>query len=62
VIAVIEFGTRNIALYSALSHRTVVRVLKLLRDEDDPLIDLVSRRQLARADRLPAQDSRSVRS
>ena len=47
----IEFGSRNIALYSALSQRTVARVLRLLRDEPDPLIDLVSRRQMARADR-----------
>ncbi|MGH3232973.1 MAG: hypothetical protein ACRDOH_06885, partial [Streptosporangiaceae bacterium] len=47
----IEFGCRNLALYSALSHRTVARVLRLLADEPDPLIDLVSRRQLARADR-----------
>jgi hypothetical protein len=47
----IEFGCRNIALYSCLSHRTVARVLRLLADEDDPLIDLVSARQMARADR-----------
>ena len=47
----IEFGTRNLALHSALSHRTVSRVLRILRDEPDPLIDLVSPRQLARADR-----------
>ena len=47
----IEFGTRNIALYSALSHRTVSRVLRMLRDEPDPLIDLVSPCRLARADR-----------
>jgi hypothetical protein len=26
----IEFGTRNIALHSALSHRTVARVLRML--------------------------------
>ena len=37
----IEFGTRNLALHSALSHRTVSRVLRMLRDEPDPLIDLV---------------------
>ena len=49
--SVIEFGTRNLALHAALSHRTVARVLRLLREEPDPLIDLVSRRQLARADR-----------
>jgi hypothetical protein len=48
---VIEFGTRNLALHAALSHRTVARALELLRNESDPLIDLVSRHQLARADR-----------
>src|SRR5271157_5305830 len=37
----IEFGCRNLALHSALSHRTVARVLRLLAGEDDPLIDLV---------------------
>jgi DNA-binding transcriptional ArsR family regulator len=61
----IEFGTRNLALHSALSHRTVARVLKLLRNEPDPLIDLVSRRQMARADRyqlrIPAAYVGSVR-
>jgi hypothetical protein len=49
--SVIEFGCRNLALHSALSRRTVARVLELLRDEPDPLIDLVNRRQAARADR-----------
>ena len=61
----IEFGTRNIALYSALSHRTVSRVLRMLRDEPDPLIDLVSPRRLARADRyalrIPDRYADSVR-
>ena len=61
----IEFGSRNIALYSALSQRTVARVLRLLRDEPDPLIDLVSRRQMARADRyalrIPDRYAGSVR-
>ena len=47
----VEFGTRNLALYSALSHRTVARVLRMLREEPDPLIDLVSPRRMARADR-----------
>jgi hypothetical protein len=47
----IEFGRRNLALHSAQSDRTVSRVLRLLRDEPDPLIDLVSPRRLARADR-----------
>ena len=47
----IEFGTRNLALYSALSHRTVARILRMLREEPDPLVDLVSPRRMARADR-----------
>jgi hypothetical protein len=63
--SVIEFGCRNLSLYSALSHRTVGRVLRMLADEDDPLIDLVSRRRLARADRyalrIPARYADSVR-
>ena len=61
----IEFGTRNLALYSALSHRTVARVLRMLRDEPDPLTDLVSPRQMARADRyalrIPDRYAGSVR-
>jgi hypothetical protein len=63
--SVVEFGTRNLALHSALSHRTVSRVLRILRDEDDPLIDLVSVRKLARADRyalrIPDRHADSVR-
>ena len=61
----IEFGTRNLALHSALSHRTVSRVLRTLRDEPDPLIDLVSTRRMARADRyqlrIPDRYADSVR-
>ena len=61
----IEFGTRNLALHSALSHRTVARVLRILRDEPDPLIDLVSPRRMARADRyqlrIPDRYAGSVR-
>jgi hypothetical protein len=61
----IEFGTRNLALHSALSHRTVSRVLQVLRDEPDPLIDLVSPRRMARADRyalrIPDRYADSVR-
>jgi hypothetical protein len=61
----IEFGTRNLALHAALSHRTVARVLRLLAAEDDPLIDLVSPRRLARADRyalrIPDRYADSVR-
>jgi hypothetical protein len=64
-LGTIEFGTRNLALYSALSHRTVSRVLRILRDEPDPLIDLVSPRRMARADRyalrIPDRYADSVR-
>ena len=49
--SVIEFGTRNLALHSGLSQRTVSRLLWILREEPDPLVDLVSRRRAARADR-----------
>ena len=49
--SVIEFGTRNLALHAGLSQRTVSRSLRILREEPDPLVDLVSRRQAARADR-----------
>jgi DNA-binding transcriptional ArsR family regulator len=48
---VIEHGTRNLALNAGLSQRTVSRLLRMLREEDDPLVDLVSRCQAARADR-----------
>ncbi len=61
----IEFGRRNLSLYSALSDRTVSRVLRILREEADPLIDLVSPRRLARADRyalrIPDRYADSVR-
>ncbi len=63
--SVVEFGCRNLALHAALSHRTVSRVLQILRDEPDPLIDLVSVRKLARADRyalrIPDRYADSVR-
>ena len=63
--SVVEFGTRNLALHSALSHRTVSRVLRILRDEPDPLIDLVSPCRMARADRyalrIPDRYADSVR-
>jgi hypothetical protein len=48
---VLEFGTRNLSLHSGLSQRTVSRLLRFLREEADPLIDLVSPRRMARADR-----------
>jgi len=62
---VIEFGTRNLALHSGLSQRTVSRLLRILREERDPLIDLVNRRRAARADRyqirIPDAYAESVR-
>jgi hypothetical protein len=62
---VVELGCRNLALHAALSHRTVARVLELLRNEPDPLIDLVSARRLARTDRyalrIPDRYADSVR-
>jgi DNA-binding transcriptional ArsR family regulator len=62
---VVEFGCRNLSLHAALSHRTVARVLRLLAAEDDPLIDLVSPRRMARADRyalrIPVRYADSVR-
>jgi hypothetical protein len=62
---VLEFGTRNLALHSGLGQRTVSRLLVMLREEDDPLIDLVNRRQAARADRyqirIPDRYAESVR-
>jgi len=62
---VIEFGCRNLALHATVSHRTAARVLRLLAAEDDPLIDLVSPRRLARADRyalrIPDRYAGSVR-
>lgn len=48
---VIEFGIRQLALYAGVNYRTVGRVLEMLRDEPDPLLDLVSRHYLWRADR-----------
>ena len=63
--SVVEFGTRQLSLHSALSHRTVSRVLRILRDEPDPLVDLVSVGRLARADRyalrIPDRYAESVR-
>jgi hypothetical protein len=49
---VLEFGTRNLALHAGLSQRTVSRLLRLLCGEPDPLLDVVTRGRLARADRI----------
>jgi hypothetical protein len=63
--SVLEFGTRNLSLHSGLSQRTVSRLLVMLRAEPDPLIDLVSPRRQARADRyqlrIPDAYAESVR-
>jgi len=49
---VLEFGTRNLSLHSGLSQRTVSRLLRFLYDEPDPLLDVVNRGRMARADRF----------
>src|SRR5689334_13332102 len=63
--AVLEFGTRNLALHSGLSQRTVSRLLRVLYEEPDPLLDLVSRGRMTRADRfglrIPDRYAGSVR-
>jgi hypothetical protein len=48
----IEHGTRNLALHAGLSQRTVSRLLRFLCDEPDPLLDVVTRGRIARADRI----------
>ncbi len=62
---VIEFGTRNLALQAGVSYRTAARVLAILREEDDPLVDLVSAHRLKRADRyqlrIPAAYAEAAR-
>ena len=50
--SVLEFGTRNLALQACLSQRTVSRLLRFLCNEPDPLLDVVSRGRMARADRI----------
>jgi hypothetical protein len=50
--SVLEFGTRNLALHSCLSQRTVSRLLRFLCNEPDPLLDVVTRGRMARADRI----------
>jgi hypothetical protein len=50
--AVLEFGTRNLSLHSGLSQRTVSRLLAMLYTEPDPLLDVVTRGRMARADRF----------
>ena len=60
-----EFGTRNLALHSGLSQRTVSRLLAMLYAEPDPLLDVVTRGRMARADRIalriPDAYAKSVR-
>jgi hypothetical protein len=50
--SVLEFGTRNLSLQAGLSQRTVSRLLAMLYAEPDPLLDVVNRGRMARADRL----------
>ena len=50
--AVLEFGTRNLSLHSGLSQRTVSRLLAMLYAEPDPLLDVVNRGRMARANRI----------
>jgi DNA-binding transcriptional ArsR family regulator len=50
--SVLEFGTRNLALHSGLSQRAVSRLLRFLVNEPDPLLDVVNRGRMARADRI----------
>jgi hypothetical protein len=50
--SVLEFGTRNLALHAGLSQRTVSRLLRFLCAEPDPLLDVVTRGRMARADRI----------
>ncbi|MGH3196497.1 MAG: hypothetical protein ACRDNT_11305, partial [Streptosporangiaceae bacterium] len=63
--SVIEFGTRNLSLHSGLSQRTVSRLLAMLYAEPDPLLDVVTRGRMARADRfalrIPDKYADSVR-
>lgn len=63
--SVIEFCTRNLALYSALSQRTVSRLVAMLCAEPDPVLDVVTRGRMARADRfalrIPDRYADSVR-
>jgi hypothetical protein len=62
---VLEFGTRNLSLHSGLSQRTVSRLLRFLYEEPDPLLDVVNRGRMARADRfalrIPDRHADSVR-
>ena len=64
-LVVLEHGTRNLALHSGLSQRTVSRLLRFLYAEPDPLLDLVNRGRMARADRfglrIPDAYAESVR-
>ena len=46
-------------MHSGLSQRTVSRLLRILRDEPDPLLDLVTRGRMARADRYRSSGSRT---
>jgi hypothetical protein len=63
--SVLEHGSRNLSLHSGLSQRTVSRLLAMLYAEPDPLLDVVTRGRMARADRfalrIPDAYAQSVR-
>ena len=46
----IDFGTRSLALMCGLSHQSVAAALQQLREEHDPLIDLITTAEGERAD------------
>ena len=50
--SVLEFGTRNLSLHSGLSQQTTSRLLRFLCNEPDPLLDVVTKGRMARADRI----------
>jgi hypothetical protein len=56
---VIEWGTRSLGLHAGLDHSTVSRILVELREEEDPVLDLLADRRGWRGDlyllRIPAR-------
>jgi hypothetical protein len=63
---VIELGAVQLALHAGVSAKTALRALQALRDEPDPLLDLVARRRPGRASlyklRIPDAYAASARS
>ena len=56
--SVLEHGSRNLSLHSGLSQRAVSRLLAMLYAEPDPLLDVVTRGRMARADRFGGRPSK----